>query len=105
MKKLIAIIQALVLIFKLKRMQWRAGWRHFKRECAHADHLAKHNVKRYRVYFTDRYISLTKDQAIEMKKVGMLDKRNDIGLLSNLCLYDTMTKAHSNPQFLNRKLK
>lgn len=105
MKKLKNIFAALWLIFKIKRMQYRAGWRHFKRECRHADHLAKHNVKRYRVYFTDRYISLTKDEALEMKRYGMLDKRNDIGMLSNLHLYDTLTRAHSNPQFLNRKLK
>lgn len=104
MKKLINLIRAWKLLHKLHRFNKLTDFKHFKRECRHADEMAHFNNKRYRVYFGNGYIALNRDEVIELKKTGEIDKAQNTGILSNVSFYDTQTKANTHPEFSNRKL-
>jgi hypothetical protein len=104
MKKLINLFRAWNLQRKLRRMNKLAGWKYFKRECRHANHMAKYNNKRYRVYLFDKYRALSRDDVQRMKNYGQLSKKDSTGILSKNAFYDTQTGANTHPDFCNRKI-
>lgn len=104
MKKLINLIRALVLRAKLRRLNRLADFKHFRRECRRADEMAHFNNKRYRVYLYDRYMALTSDDVVALKKSKQLCKSQNLGVLSKEAFYDTQNRANTHPEFKNRKL-
>lgn len=104
MKKLINLIRAWNLRRKIRRLNKLAGFKYFKRECKHADEMARFNKKRYRVYLLDRYRALSREDIQRMKNQGILSKKDETGILSKNAFYDTQTGANTHPEFSNRKL-
>ena len=104
MKKLINLIRAWNLRRKIRRLNKLAGFKYFKRECRHADEMARFNSKRYRVYLLDRYRALSREDIQRMKNYGQISKHDETGILSKNAFYDTLTKANTHPEFSNRKL-
>jgi len=105
MKKLIYFLQAMDYRRQVRRMKRRAGFRYFKRACREARELSKdNNGKRYRVYLFDEYRVWSHDDVTRMKNQGVISKKEETGILSKNCFYDSQTCVNTHPQFSNRKI-
>jgi hypothetical protein len=88
-----------------KRMSRLQGFRYFKRKCIEAERLARETGKRYRVYLFDRYRAYSRQDIQLMKNRGVISKKQETGMYSNLVLYDTLTKTITHPDFLTHKIE
>lgn len=80
-------------------------FRYFNRECLEAERLARETGKRYRVYLFDRYRAYSRQDIQLMKNRGVISKKQETGMYSNLVLYDTLTKTITHPDFLTHKIE
>lgn len=102
------IIKILVKFIEL-RTRWRGNLPHFRRTVRKAERLAdgngKHNGKRTYVYFIGgKYRTLNRKDIQALKNAGVLKRNMNVTAMSKICLYDTLTKVNSHPQFKNAKL-
>ena len=105
MKKLIYFLQAMDYRRQVRRMKRHTGFRYFKRACRQARKLSKeNNGKRYRVYLFDEYRVWSRDDIQRMKNQGVVSKKEETGILSKNCFYDTQTGVNTHPKFSNRKI-
>lgn len=105
MKKLINFFKAMAYRRQVRRMNRRAGFKYFKKACCQARQLSKdNNGKRYRVFLFDEYRVWSRDDIQRMKNQGVVSKKEETGILSKNCFYDTMTDSNTHPQFSNRKV-
>jgi nucleoside-triphosphatase THEP1 len=105
MKKLINFLLVMNYRRKVRRMNRRTGFRYFKRACRKANRLSKENDgKRYRVFLFDKYRVWTREDVQRMKNQGIISKKEETGILSKNCFYDTTTGVNTHPQFSNRKI-
>ena len=105
MKKLINFFQLLNYRRQVRRMKRRTGFRYFKKACIEARQLSKDNDgKRYRVFLFDEYRVWSRDDIQRMKNQGLLSKKQETGILSKYCYFDTQTNTNTHPKFSNRKV-
>lgn len=91
-------------------INYEFNFRRFRRECQRAENLsAEQNGKRFRVFkSTDgSYKALSGDniRLLKHKRAPGLRTKQDLGLLSKSCLYDTLTHTNLHPVYLNANLK
>ena len=79
-------------------------FKYFKKACREANRLSIENGKRYRVFLSDQYRVWTRDDIQRMKNQGIVSKKEETGILSKNCFYDTQTGVNTHPQFSNRKI-
>jgi len=106
MKKI--IIKILAKFIEL-RTRWRGNLPHFRRAVRKAERLASGNGnqkgKRTCVYFIGgKYRTLNRKDIQALKNAGVLKRNMNVAAMSRICLYDTLTKVNSHPQFKKAKL-
>jgi len=91
-------------------LNYKLNFRRFRRECQRAENLSvEKNGKRFRVFKSKdgSYKALCGDdiRLLHNRKVQGLRTKQDLGLLSKSCLYDTLTHTNLHPVYLNMDLK
>jgi hypothetical protein len=91
-------------------LNYKFNFRRFRRECQRAENLsAEKNGKRFRVFKSKdgSYKALSGDniRLLHNRKVPGIRTKQDLGLLSKSCLYDTLTHTNLHPVYLNKDLK
>ena len=91
-------------------LNYRFNFRRFRRECQRAENLsAEQSGKRFRVfkYKDGSYKALSGDniRLLHNRRVPGIRTKQDLGLLSKSCLYDTLTHTNLHPVYLNKDLK
>jgi len=105
MKKLFNFFRRVNYRIKVRRMNRKANFRHFKKAVHQAEYLSIQNDnKRYRVFLFDEYRVWTRDDIQRMKNQGLISKRENTGILSKNCFFDTQTGVNTHPKFSNRKI-
>jgi len=105
MKKLINLLIALNYRRKVRRMNRLTKFKYFKKACREANRLSKENDgKRFRVFIFDEYRVWSRDDIQRLKNQGVLSKKEQTGILSKNCFYDTLTRTNTHPSFSNRKV-
>jgi len=105
MKKLFNFFRRVNYRIKVRRMNRKANFRHFKKAVHQAEYLSIQNDnKRYRVFLFDEYRVWSREDIQRMKNRGVLSKKQETGLLSKQVLYDTLGHSNLHPTFSNRKL-
>ena len=90
---------------KLRRAKKLTGFKYFRKACREAKKLSKENDgRRYRVFLFDEYRVWTRDDIQRMKNQGLISKRENTGILSKNCFFDTQTGVNTHPKFSNRKI-
>lgn len=102
------IIKVLAKFIEL-RTKWRGNLHHFRRSVRKAEKYASGNGQlkgmRHYVYFLGgRYRVLNRKQIQQLRIKGIFKPNMNTHSLAKICLYDTMTKQNSHPQFRNAKL-
>jgi hypothetical protein len=90
------------------RFNYKLNFRRFRRECQRAERLsADHNGKRFRVFKAKdgRYQALCPENITLLKNRGAIRQKEDLGVTSKHCLYDTLTHTNLHPVYLNVDLK
>jgi hypothetical protein len=102
MKKL--LVKILSKFLQL-RTRWRGNLPHFRRAVRKAERLAAQKGKRTYVYFIGgKYRTFNRKDIKALKNAGVLKRSMNIATMNRICLYDTLTKTNSHPQFKNAKL-
>lgn len=92
------------------RINYKLNFRRFRRECQRAENLSsEQNGKRFRVFKSKdgSYKALSGDniRLLQHKHAPGLRTKQDLGLLSKSCLYDTLTHTNLHPVYMNVDLK
>lgn len=102
------IIKILSKLIEL-RIRWRGNLPHFRRAVRKAERLAsadgKQKGKRTYVYFIGgKYRTFNRKDIQALKNAGIVKRNMSVSSMQKICLYDTLTKVNSHPQFKNAKL-
>ena len=106
MKKL--LVKILAKLIEL-RTRWRANFWHYRSAVRRAERLAagsgSRKGRRTYVYFIGgRYRVLNRKDIRNLRNTCVFRRDMNVTAMKKICLYDTMTKVNSHPQFKNAKL-